>query len=307
MRHWMNRARTLLLGDMEGMGVIALLLLYLLLVDVALMYLNPFLYMLSTMFKTTADLLDPTVKWIPTSMEWANLKLAWDGLQFPKALKSSLTISLASAGGQIVVCSLAGYSFARLKFPGRNLLFGLLVFSFLIPPQTLIIPLYVLYRKLDLLGSPMAIITPALLGHGLRGALFVIIFRQFFSTLPKELEDAALIDGAGPFRVYWKVMVPLAKPAVLVVFLFSFVWHWNETFITGLVLNGSDLPLSVSLSHLDKVLRGMYGGDGTEPSFDLNETIRMAASFLIIMPPLIVYLIAQRWFVEGVERTGLVE
>ncbi|WJH33896.1 carbohydrate ABC transporter permease [Paenibacillus sp. CC-CFT747] len=303
----MNRARTLLLGDMEGMGLIALLLIYLLLVDVALMYLNPFLYMLSTMFKTTADLLDPTVKWIPTSMEWANLKLAWDGLQFPKALKSSLTISLASAAGQIVVCSLAGYSFARLKFPGRNLLFGLLVFSFLIPPQTLIIPLYVLYRKLDLLGSPMAIIAPALLGHGLRGALFVIIFRQFFSTLPKELEDAALIDGAGPFRVYWKVMVPLAKPAVLVVFLFSFVWHWNETFITGLVLNGSDLPLSVSLSHLDKVLRGMYGGDGTEPSFDLNETIRMAASFLIIMPPLIVYLIAQRWFVEGVERTGLVE
>jgi len=305
-RHWADRARTLLLGDRERKGMIVLVILYLVLLDIALMYLTPFLYMLSTMFKSTADLLDPTIRWVPTSFEWSNLRLAWEGLKFPEALKNSLLLSGSSAIGQVLFCSLAGYAFARLKFPGKNILFALLIFSFLIPPQTLIIPLYVLFKNLGLLGTHWGIILPALLGHGIRGALFVIIFRQFFMTLPKELEDAALIDGAGPFRVYWRVMIPLAKPAIVVVFLFSFVWHWNETFITGMMLGGNDMPLSLSLYSLNKVLTGLYP-DAEGGSFDLNETIRMAASFLIIMPPLIVYMIAQRWFVEGVERTGLVE
>ncbi|GLI10596.1 ABC transporter permease [Paenibacillus tyrfis] len=304
-RQWVDRTRVLLFGDRERKGIVVLALLYLVLLDVALMYLTPFLYMLSTMFKTTADLLDPTIKWVPTSLAWDNLKLAWQGLKFPDALKNSLIVSGGSAVGQVFFCSLTGYAFARLKFPGRNALFLLLIFSFLIPPQTLIIPLYVLFKNLGLLGTHWGILLPALLGHGVRGALFVIIFRQFFLTLPKELEDAALIDGAGPFRVYWRVMIPLAKPAILVVFLFSFVWHWNETFVTGMLLGGKDVPLSLSLFNLNKVLTGMY--PETEGSFDLNETVRMAASFLIIMPPLLVYMIAQRWFVEGVERTGLVE
>ncbi|WP_409343240.1 carbohydrate ABC transporter permease [Paenibacillus sp. MBLB4367] len=303
--NWLEKAHMLLFGDRERKGIIALLILYLVLIDIAFMYLTPFLYMLSTMFKTTADLLDPTVKWIPTAFEWDNLKLAWQGLKFPDALGNSLVIAGCSAVGQVVFCSIAGYSFARLKFPGKNLLFALLVFSFLIPPQTLIIPLYVLFKNLGLLGTQWGVILPAMLGHGIRGALFVIIFRQFFMTLPRELEDAALIDGAGPFRVYWRVMIPLARPAILVVFLFSFVWHWNETFVTGMMLGGKDLPLSLSLFQLNKVLSGLY--PDAEAGFDLNETIRMAASFLIIMPPLLVYMIAQRWFVEGVERTGLVE
>ena len=304
-RHWLDRTRMLLFGDRERKGMIVLTILYVILADIAFMYLTPFLYMLSTMFKTTADLLDPTVKWIPTAFEWDNLKLAWQGLKFSEALGNSLIIAGSSAVGQVIFCSVAGYAFARLKFPGKNILFALLVFSFLIPPQTLIIPLYVLFKNLGLLGTHWGVILPAMLGHGIRGALFVIIFRQFFMTLPRELEDAALIDGAGPFRVYWRVMIPLAKPAILVVFLFSFVWHWNETFVTGMMLGGKDLPLSLSLFNLNKVLSGLY--PDAEAGFDLNETIRMAASFLIIMPPLLVYMVAQRWFVEGVERTGLVE
>ncbi|RAV19429.1 carbohydrate ABC transporter permease [Paenibacillus contaminans] len=304
-RTLLDRVRLMLFGDRERKGMIALLILYLVLADIAFMYLTPFLYMLSTMFKTTADLLDPTVKWIPSAFQSDNLKLAWQGLRFPEALQNSLIIAGLSAVGQVVFCSIAGYAFARLKFPGKNILFALLVFSFLIPPQTLIIPLYVLFKNLGLLGTHWGVILPAMLGHGIRGALFVIIFRQFFMTLPRELEDAALIDGAGPFRVYWRVMIPLAKPAILVVFLFSFVWHWNETFVTGMMLGGKDLPLSLSLFNLNKVLSGLY--PDAEAGFDLNETIRMAASFLIIMPPLLVYMLAQRWFVEGVERTGLVE
>ncbi len=291
------------LGNQERIGLIWVLIVYAVLINVAYLYLNPLIYMISTMFKGTSDLLDPTVRWIPRTLEWGNLKHAWQGLNFPSAFKNSAIISGLGALFHVASCSIAGYAFARFKFPGRNLLFGALLFSFLVPPQTVTIPLYILMRKLELLGTPFAVIGPALFGHGIRGALFVIIFRQFFRTLPKEMDEAARIDGAGAFRIYARVMLPMAKPAILTVFLFSLVWHWNDTFMSSLMV-GNWTPLSLSLTDFNQRLSGTFDG---KPSFDLNETVRMAASFLIILPLLIVYSFAQRWFVQGVERSGLVE
>lgn len=301
---WKKRSALLLLGNGEKSGLLARLLIYVILLDIAIIYLNPMFYMVSTMFKSSVDLVDPAIRWIPRTIELENLRLAWEGLQYVASLSNSLLIVLLGASLQMVFCSLAGYAFARIEFPGRTLLFGMLLFSFLIPPQTIIIPLYILFGQLGWLGTPLAIIGPAIFGHGIKGALFVIIFRQFFLTLPKELEEAARMDGAGQFRIYWRVILPLARPALLVVFLFSFIWHWNDTTFTQLMLRGEYTPLSISLSGLDQVLNGTFG---QEKEVKLNETIRMAASFLVIFPPLIVYYIAQRWFVEGVERTGLVE
>ncbi|BBH18997.1 ABC transporter permease [Paenibacillus baekrokdamisoli] len=301
---WKRRVKVLLLGNGEKSGWLIRILIYLILLDISVIYLNPFFYMIATMFKSGVDLVDPTIRWIPRVVELENLKLAWQGLRYLSSLSNSLLIVSLGAIFQVVFCSLAGYAFARISFPGKTLLFGLLLFSFLIPPQTIIIPLYILFGKLGWLGTPLAIVGPAIFGHGIKGALFVIIFRQFFMTLPKELEEAAKIDGAGMFRVYWRVIMPLSTPALLVVFLFSFIWHWNDTTFTQLMLRGEFTPLSISLNGLDQVLNGTFG---QEKDVKLNETVRMAASFLVIFPPLIVYFIAQRWFVEGVERTGLVE
>lgn len=301
----MFRVRTALLGDQEQSGLLFKLLIYFLLLNVAFMYLTPFFYMVSTMMKGNADLLDPTVRWIPRTFNWENITLAWEGLRFPVSLQNSLKIVVFGALFQVIFCSLAGYTFARMQFPGKMLLFGLCIFSFLVPPQTLVIPLFILFKDLGWLGSAMAVVGPAIFGHGIKGALFVIIFRQFFLTLPKELEEAAYMDGAGSFRVYWRVMLPLAAPAITVVFLFSFIWHWNETEMASLMLRGQNLPLSLSLSNLNSVLNGLMGNEAA--GLKVNEALKMAASFLIIMPPLVVYAFTQKWFVEGVERTGVVE
>lgn len=299
-----DRTRTLLLGNRERHGLLFIVLVYFILLDVAYLYLNPLIYMISTMLKNPVDLLDPTVRFIPRTFDWGNLKVAFEGLKYVERLKNSLTISILGATFHVVSCSLAGYAFAKFKFPGKPVLFGLLILSFLIPPQTIVIPLFLLMKNLGWLATKYAIIGPALFGHGIKGGLFVIIFTQFFRTLPRDLDEAARIDGAGTLRILLRITLPLAKPAILVVFLFSFIWHWNETYLTSLMIGAENTPLSLSLTSLLDVLRGLYK---EETNNIFNETIRMAACFLIIIPPLFVYAIAQRWFVEGLERTGLVD
>lgn len=146
---------------------------------------------------------------------------------------------------------------------------------------------------------------PALFGQGVKGALFVIIYRQFFAKQPKELEEAAMMDGANPLKVFFRVMLPLARPAIVVVFLFSFVWNWNDFYTPSIFLHGmEDQPLSVGVASITNEIN--MRAEEIGPSI-YDEPMKMAASFLMIMPPLILYIFAQRWFVEGVDRTGLVE
>ncbi|GAH84283.1 unnamed protein product, partial [marine sediment metagenome] len=151
-------------------------------------------------------------------------------------------------------------------------------------------------------------IVPSLFGQGLRGALFIYIFRQFFRGFPQELEDAARIDGAGGFRIYLQVFLPLAKPAILVVFLFSFVWHWNDYYEPSVYLmDPSKYTLPVGLINLWNSLAMIMGGFGATAISIWNEGVEMAGCFLVIVLPLILYAFAQKYFVSSIERTGLVE
>jgi multiple sugar transport system permease protein len=279
---------------------------YIILINVCFVFLFPVIYMFSTSLKTVADLADLTVLWIPRTIFWRNYELAISGMLYWQAARNSIIISLGSGILQTVACSFVAYGFARIPFPGRDVLFLLVLFTFLVPPQTIIVPLFILYRNLGFMDTYFPFLMPSLFGHGLRGALFILVFRQFFRNLPYELEDAARIDGAGPFSVYWRIMLPLAAPAIIVVFLFSLVWHWNDFFEPTIYLfdqNNFTLPLRLSI--LSAALLQMLAGQGAGDEF--NEAVIMAASFLVIMPPLIVYLFTQRYFVESVDRTGLVE
>ncbi len=279
---------------------------YIILINVCFVFLFPVIYMFSTSLKTVADLADLTVLWIPRTFFWRNYELAISGMLYWQAARNSVIISLGSGILQTVACSFVAYGFARIPFPGRDVLFLLVLFTFLVPPQTIIVPLFILYRNLGFMDTYFPFLMPALFGHGLRGALFILVFRQFFKNLPYELEDAARIDGAGPFSVYWRIMLPLAAPAIIVVFLFSLVWHWNDFFEPTIYLfdqNNFTLPLRLSI--LSAALLQMLAGQGAGDEF--NEAVIMAASFLVIMPPLVVYLFTQRYFVESVDRTGLVE
>lgn len=296
-----TRLRLLVLGKESDKGFIFKLFIYLLLIETAYIYINPILYMISTMFKGLEDLLDPAVYWVPKSLYWGHLKEAWAALKYVQSFSISLIMSSGATLLQVIFCAMAGYAFARLNFPFKKFWYVCLILTFIVPPQVTILPMIILYRELGFIDTYAPMLIPSLFGHGVKGALYVIIYRQFFSVLPKELEEAAKIDGASIYRVFFRVMLPLAMPAIIVVFLFSFVWNWNDSYYPMMYLYKLDqVPLSVSLAKAGF-------GSATEEDMLLADSLQMAASFLAIMPPLILYIFTQRWFVEGVERTGLVE
>ncbi|RED87535.1 MULTISPECIES: carbohydrate ABC transporter permease [Cohnella] len=304
-----QKLKTVVLGQNVKDGLIAKLAIFALLTVIAFLYVKPILYMVSTSLKTVADMIDPVVGLIPRELNWHNYAEAWRGLKYPEGFFDTMTIALFGSVFQVFTCALTGYALARLKFPGKNLMFFLILVAFLIPPQLTIVPLYMIYSELGWINTPFVFLVPALFGQGLRGALFIIIFRQFFLSQPKALEEAAKIDGASAFRLFFRIMMPLAGGACLVVFLFSFVWYWNMSYEAALFLSKDFTPLSLRLSSMQMELIGnraidFSAGVGQDP---ISEGPRMAGAFLIIFPPLIVYLIAQRWFTEGIERTGLVE
>jgi len=314
-RNAVSRAKHFLLGRTINDGAIFKLLVYIILISIAVLLVRPLVYMISTSFMSSSDLMDPTVTWIPRKLDLTPFIGAMEGLVYWKGLQDTAYVSIAASLLQVVSCGITGYAFARLQFPFKNVLFLIVLLTFLVPQQVLVMPLFVLFAKFKMLDSSLPFIIPAIFAQGLRGSLFIIIFRQFFATLPKELEESAKIDGSGLIRTFVKVMLPLAGPAILIVFLFSFVWHWNDFFEPNLYLRASGLhdfmPLSMRLDKLHTTLLmqsgGTVGGEATANLFDRNESLTMAALVLIVLPPLILYMFAQRYFIQGIERTGIVE
>lgn len=307
---WSRRAqktKMLVMGRSVSDGLLAKLVLYLLLSIVAYLYLQPILYMVSTMFKNMSDLLDPTVKWIPREITWENVSKALKGLQYPEALRNTALIAVTCSLVQVVICAMTGYALARLALPFKGLFTALIILTFLIPPQVIIIPLYVIFSKLGLLNSIFVFLIPAVFGQGLKGALFILIFRQFFKAQPPSLEEAAKLDGASTARLFFGIMLPLARSACLVVFLFSFIWYWNMYYEPSMFLTKGFTPLSIRLDMLEEVLNPSLLGNTRTIVNPITESTKMAAAFLIILPPIIVFMFLQRWFVSGIERTGIVE
>ncbi|OMC69097.1 ABC transporter permease [Paenibacillus sp. FSL H7-0326] len=297
--------KTKLIGLEADKGLIFKCFLYVILIDTAYIYLNPIIYMITSMIKDAVDLMDPAVTWVPRVIYFGMLQDAWEMLQYPKALTISLSLSTGIAVFQTISCAIAGYAFARLDIPLKNFWFFCLLLTFIVPPQLTVLPKLIAASQLGLLESYVPLVLPALFGQGVKGALFVIIYRQFFAKQPKELEEAAMMDGANPLKVFFRVMLPLARPAIVVVFLFSFVWNWNDFYTPSIFLHGMEnQPLSVGVASITNEIN--MRAEEIGPSI-YDEPMKMAASFLMIMPPLILYIFAQRWFVEGVDRTGLVE
>lgn len=305
-RDYANRGRRIILGRSAEEGLPFKLFLYFVFLSTTYIYLHPLLKMVVKMLMDAGDLMDPTVTWIPTVLYWGNLETAWNALRYMESAAISFSVSLLAAGLHVVSCGLTGYALARLNFPFKKTVFALLLVSFIIPPQVIVLPTIMAYQALGLDGSLASLVIPAAFGFGTKGSLFIFIYRQFFLTQPKELEEAAKIDGATAIRFYTKVMFPLAKPAMIVVFLFSFVWTWNDTYLPRMFLGAAEhVPLAVKLSRMDQEL-AFFVKSAQLPVY-LMESIKMAAGFLAILPPLLVYLFTQRYFVESVERTGLVE
>jgi len=299
--------------------LISKIFLYIVIIALSFVFLYPLLFLLAQSLMLPSDVSDSTVQWIPKQFDLTNYKLSWTALggdpgrTYWNALQSSLYMSIGGALLQVFSCSLAGYALGRYRFPGYTIVMGLVLFSFLVPPQTLMVPLFQLFSGFGWINTFLPFVVPSAMGHGLKGALFVLIFIQFFHRLPSVLEEAARIDGASAFRTFWQIMLPLARPAMLVVFLFSVVWHWNDVFYSNLYLR---LPKFYNLSQALGIFNGVGAAQFQAATVGLSNTQTigaaptilnqiMAASLLTILPMLIMYLFTQRYFVESVERTGI--
>ena len=302
-----KKIRKKLMGRKGTDGWVFRLFVYLLIASVAFTFLYPFIYLALTSLQSPEDIIDATVGLVPRTIYFENYVKAFKTIGFFTALEGSIRISLLPALAQVFSTALIGYGFARFDFKLKKLVVVIILFTFIIPAPVLMIPTYLMYRDLGILGNVGSFIYPALFGQGLKSTIFIMIFYQFFNTIPKVLDEAARVDGAGPIRVFLRVTLPLAVPAVVVVFLFSFVWYWNETYLTGLYIDGArTLPLQ--LSRFAASFREQFGNvdPNAEDFVDrINEAIYMAGTLISILPLLLMYFGLQKWFVESVDRSGI--
>lgn len=296
-----QKIKHFLMGKTFNEGFIGKTAIYLLLLIIGFVYFFPVLKMFTYSIKDLSDLVNPTVQWIPTKIYLENYRTSFIVLNYGKTLLFSLAVTLVPAILQTITTSLTGYALAKFRIKGKAVIFVLIFITYLVPTQVYMIPRFVLFDKLGILSSAWSIIFPATFGQGLSSAIFILIFYQFFRMQPLALDESAEIDGANDYQIFMKIGVPLASPAYLTAFLFSFVWYWNETYISSLFL-GSDLyTLQLKLLNFNSQFNLSSGLTQTA----VNEAIKYSATILIILPVLIVYIIMQKWFVEGIDRTGV--
>jgi multiple sugar transport system permease protein len=256
----------------------------------AAIMLVPLLWLLSSSLKSTAMIFIFPPQWIPNPVRFENYSEVFRVIPFARFTLNTVIVTGTALVGQLLTASLVAFGFARLRFPGRDLLFLVLLGTIMIPYHITLIPTFVLFRMLNWLDSWLPLIVPYWFGGG---AFFIFLLRQFFMRLPLELDDAAYIDGATIFGVYWRIILPQAKPALGVVAVFSFLNHWNDFFGPLIYLN---TPEKYTLAIGINLFR----------SFQTTEwNLLMAASVMISLPCILLYALAQRFFIQGVVFTGL--
>jgi len=276
---------------------------FILLLGMCFILMYPLLYMLSMTFRVTADLYDPSVIWIPKAFTLDNLKTVFEVMKYPEALKNSLLLDIGSSLIQLLSCAAVGYGFSRFEFKGKSVLFGLLVFSIIVPQQILSNPLYLMYKEYKLLDTVFSFYLPAIFASGIRGGLYIFIFRQFFRGMPSELEDSAYVDGCGPYMTFLRIILPNASAALITVFLFSVVWYWNDFFYTNMFFSNMK-TLTTSLYNIRAELVTSSGVSISDP-IAFNAKLQ-AGCLLVVSPILLVFVFLQKFFTESLERTGIV-
>jgi ABC-type glycerol-3-phosphate transport system permease component len=255
----------------------------------AVLIMIPIFWMVSSSLKPAYQLFKYPIIWIPKPFVWANYTKALSAFPFLLYTKNTLIIAIGSIIGDMLSCSLVAYSFARLRFPGRDVLFIIVLSTTMIPYPVTLIPQFLLFKSLGLIDTYVPLILPAYLAY----PIWVFFLRQFFMTIPYEMDEAALVDGAGFFRIYWQILMPLAKPALITIAIFSFVYHWND-FLRPLIYLNSKPKFTVSLGL--RVFQGLY--------LTRWEQV-MAACTVALIPPLILFIVAQRYFIRGIVMTGI--
>lgn len=278
--------------------------------------LYPILYMISTSIRPQSEMNDPSIMWIPKTIRLENFVEVWKATNYPSTLWNTLVLNVVSSVLQVGTCALTGYGFARFKFKGKNFFFALVLLQIIVPVQIILIPQYSQFRyfdifglfnalmgdSLNLVGTNFAMYIPALMCNGIRAGLFIYLFRQFFRGLPKELEDAAYLDGCGPFKTFISVMIPNAASSFLTVFIFSIVWYWNDYYVSSMYFNDPN-TIALKVNNITNII-SMYLDNQVGIATDYVVWME-AACLLAITPIVIMYIFLQKYFTEGIARAGL--
>lgn len=307
MKKHKSKLRRVLFGKKGENGLVKNVLLYALLICIGFVFLYPFLYMFINSFMSPEDLMNPAVSWIPSAPYFENYVKAFRTLDFGRSFVNSLYISLVAAVLQTAVAAVTGYGLARFQVKAKGLIFVLILMTFVLPVETLLIPRYVMFNSYKLLGTPLATWLSAFTGQGLKSAVFILVFWQLFSSYPVSLDEAAELDGAGKYRVFVRIALPIAKPGLVLSMLFSFVWYWNETRQAGLFFGENIKTLPMKLSSFAASYASLYEGAGeaVDAAMSINEAVTLAGTMLSCLPILLLFVILQRQFVESIEKSGI--
>jgi ABC-type glycerol-3-phosphate transport system permease component len=262
---------------------------YVVMTAIALVFMIPLLWMLSTSLKSRAEIFAWPPTWIPEQPQWNNYFDAFTKYPLARFMLNSFILVLGNTIGELISVPIIAYGFARLKFPFKRVLFIVMLSTMMIPGQIKLIPLYSLYSQLGLTGTYVPLILPAFFGN----AFFIFLMVQYIRTIPRELDEAARIDGAGTWTILYRIILPLCKPVLAVMIVFTFLWVWNDFLQPLIYLNDfNSYPISVGLAFF----RGRY-------SVEWN--LFMAATLVSILPVLILYFFAQRHLIGGIASLGL--
>lgn len=307
-----RRLKNKVLGANMIKGLIYRWALYLILISVSYVFLYPLLRMVLMTFMTRGDIINPEVLWVPTMITFNNLKVAGHVMNLPGSFWSTLWFTTILALGQTIVTSLSGYALARFNFRFKKMWFVLILMSFVIPVPIVIIPRIMLFAGIQesagmqMIGTIYPQLAMTLTGQGINSAIAILIFYNFFRMIPYVLDEAAMIDGASPIQVFYHVILKMSFAAITIVFLFSFVWIWNETYVSATFVRGGIELLSLKLGGFDSTFANMGTQlPGQSGEARINEAYKMAATFISMLPLLIVYFVAQRQFIQGIENTGI--
>lgn len=297
--HWLMGSRS---GESSRLRKLTT---YIILTGMGFVFLYPLLYMLSVSFMDTQDLVDATVSWIPTHLSIESFVKAINTLDFWNGLRDSLLMTVIPAALQTFTLALAGYGLARYRVPGKKLWVALAVFIFLVPVQVTMIPRFLLFNSYKMIGTIWPVYLISLLGQGVKSSVFLLIYYNFFNSYPKSLDEAARLDGAGPLKIFFRIALPMARPAIVLTYLFSFIWIWNDTTQLPQFSTGAVTTLPMHLQQFVDRFNKLYSSVGVSTGGALNESIRLAGTLLTILPLILLYFVVQKQFVESIEQTGL--
>lgn len=270
--------------------VVMQVLTYTMLIGGAAVALIPFIWLVRSSLMGPGQIFTSPPEWIPRPFTWENYTDSLTVIPFARYFLNTMKIELFTVVGTVITSACAGYSFARLRWPGRDLIFGILLTGLMLPYAVTLIPTFIFWQKLGAINTYIPLTVPAWFGGG---AFNIFLLRQFFRTIPRDLDEAAYLDGASPFRVLWEIVLPLSRPALIVVAIFTFIGVWNDFLGPLIYLNDDDkFTLALALASFKGIYNAQWG-------------YLMAASTAVILPIVVLFFLAQRYFVTGITLTGI--